>query len=257
MDRQMCDQLVDYFNDQLSEVEKHAFEKHLATCADCQEELAEWQALTDDLPYVSAAMNPPEGMKDRILSAVFEDDTSKAEKEESMEDVVPVTPLPVKEIHTPLKKKRTISWLPAVAAALMLSIGGNIFLASIVKNQQDDLVAQGEAVDQLLAYVNLTPVEGNASGTASIVKHGDETRVVVQASSLPELSNDEVYQVWLIDDEGPKRAGTFKSDSQEGAVVFTLPEGMDRDWTQVAVSHEPNAESTTPLGNVLMASNFK
>ncbi|MGB3259660.1 anti-sigma factor [Paenisporosarcina sp.] len=253
MDRQMCNQLVDYFNEQLSEVEKHAFEKHLASCEDCQVELAEWQALTEDLPYVSATTNPPEGMKERILSAVFEEETIK----EPVANTDPAPVLPVRDIDSPLKKNRVLSWFPAVAAALMLSLGTNIFLASLVKNQQEDLVAQGEAVDQLLAYVNLTPVEGNASGTASIVKHGDETRVVVQANSLPELSNDEVYQVWLIDEEGPKRAGTFKSDSQEGAVVFTLPEGMDRDWTQVAVSHEPNAESETPLGNVLMASNFK
>ena len=249
MDRQMCNQLVDYFNEQLSEVEKHAFEKHLETCEECALELAEWQSLTDDLPYVSAPINPPEGMKERILSNVFEEEATK--------EVTPVTPIVKNDKVTPIKKNRPFKWLPAVAAALMLSVGANIFLASIVKNQQDDLVAQSEAVDQLLAFVNLSPVEGNATGTASIVKHGDETRVVVQASSLPALSNDEVYQVWLIDEDGPVRAGTFKSESQDGAVVFTLPEGSKQDWTQVAVSHEPNAESKTPLGNVLMASEFK
>jgi len=248
MDRQMCNQLVDYFNEQLSEVEKHAFEKHLETCEECTIELAEWQALTDDLPYVSASVNPPEGMKARILKTVFEEELEK--------ETTPVTPIVTSEKVIPIKKNRSFAWLPAIAAALMLSVGANIFLASIVKNQQDDIVAQSEAVDQLLAFVNLSPVEGEATGTASIVKHGDETRVVVQASSLPALSNDEVYQVWLIDEDGPIRAGTFKSDSQDGAVVFTLPEGLNKDWSQVAVSHEPNADSESPLGNVLMASDF-
>lgn len=248
MDRQMCNQLVDYFNEQLSEVEKHAFEKHLETCEECTIELAEWQALTDDLPYVSASINPPEGMKARILKTVFEEELEK--------ETTPVTPTLTSEKVIPIKKNRSFAWLPAIAAALMLSVGANIFLASIVKNQQDDIVAQSEAVDQLLAFVNLSPVEGEATGTASIVKHGDETRVVVQASSLPALSNDEVYQVWLIDEDGPIRAGTFKSDSQDGAVVFTLPEGLNKDWSQVAVSHEPNADSESPLGNVLMASEF-
>lgn len=248
MDRQMCNQLVDYFNEQLSEVEKHAFEKHLETCEECTIELAEWQALTDDLPYVSASVNPPEGMKARILKTVFEEELEK--------ETTPVTPIVTSEKVIPIKKNRSFAWLPAIAAALMLSVGANIFLASIVKNQQDDIVAQSEAVDQLLAFVNLSPVEGEATGTASIVKHGDETRVVVQASSLPALSNDEVYQVWLIDEDGPIRAGTFKSDSQDGAVVFTLPEGLNKDWSQVAVSHEPNADSESPLGNVLMASEF-
>jgi len=244
----MCNQLVDYFNEQLSEVEKHAFEKHLETCEECTIELAEWQALTDDLPYVSASVNPPEGMKARILKTVFEEELEK--------ETTPVTPIVTSEKVIPIKKNRSFAWLPAIAAALMLSVGANIFLASIVKNQQDDIVAQSEAVDQLLAFVNLSPVEGEATGTASIVKHGDETRVVVQASSLPALSNDEVYQVWLIDEDGPIRAGTFKSDSQDGAVVFTLPEGLNKDWSQVAVSHEPNADSESPLGNVLMASDF-
>jgi anti-sigma factor RsiW len=248
MDRQMCNQLVDYFNEQLSEVEKHAFEKHLETCEECTIELAEWQALTDDLPYVSASINPPEGMKARILKTVFEEELEK--------ETTPVKPIVTSEKVIPIKKNRSFTWLPAIAAALMLSVGANIFLASIVKNQQDDIVAQSEAVDQLLAFVNLSPVEGEATGTASIVKHGDETRVVVQASSLPALSNDEVYQVWLIDEDGPIRAGTFKSDSQDGAVVFTLPEGLNKDWSQVAVSHEPNADSESPLGNVLMASEF-
>ncbi|WP_019412627.1 anti-sigma factor [Paenisporosarcina sp. TG20] len=245
MNRQMCDQLVDYFNGQLSEIDNSSFEKHVATCEECQIELAEWKALTDDLPLVSGSMTPPEGMKERVLNAVFE-----------QEQITPITPVALKDSITSIKKKKVFPWLPALAAVLMLSVGANIFLASIVKNQQQDIVAQSEVVDQLLAYVNLSPVVGEASGTASIVKHGDETRVVVQANSLPKLSNDEVYQVWLIDENGPIRAGTFKSDSQEGAVVFTLPEGIDQDWTQVAVSHEPNEESKTPLGNVLMASNF-
>lgn len=249
MERQMCDRLVDYFNGQLSEVEQHAFEKHLATCPDCQEELAEWQLLTEDLPYVSDSITPPEGMKERVLGNIL--------GETPVPNEIYEKPSVPDEVLLPVNKKRVISWFPAVAAALMLSVGANIFLASIVKNQQEDIVAQGEAVDQLLAYVNLTPVAGNATGTASIVKHGDETRVVVQASSLPALSNDEVYQVWLIGEDGPERAGTFKSESQEGAVVFTIPEGMNQDWTQVAVSHEPNSESETPLGNVLMASDFK
>ena len=132
MDRQICNQLVDYFNEQLSEVEKHAFEKHLETCEECALELAEWQSLTDDLPYVSASINPPEGMKERILSNVFEEEVTK--------EVTPVTPIVKNDKVTPIKKNRPFKWLPAVAAALMLSVGANIFLASIIKNQQDDFL---------------------------------------------------------------------------------------------------------------------
>jgi anti-sigma factor RsiW len=135
MDRQMCNQLVDYFNEQLNEVEKKAFEKHLETCEECTTELAEWQALTDDLPYVSASINPPEGMKARILKTVFEEELEK--------ETTPVKPIVTSEKVIPIKKNRSFTWLPAIAAALMLSVGANIFLASIVKNQQDEVAMSG------------------------------------------------------------------------------------------------------------------
>ena len=96
MDRQMCNQLVDYFNEQLNETEKQAFEKHLESCEECAIELAEWQALTDDLPYVSASINPPEGMRARILNTVFEDEVEK--------EVTPVTPIVTNEKVTPITK---------------------------------------------------------------------------------------------------------------------------------------------------------
>lgn len=246
MERVMCDLTIDYFNGQLTTEEQEAFERHLESCADCQQELAEWQALSEDLPYVSELMEPPVGMKERVLGSILGEDSPAQPV---------VTPTPVIPMESKKPRKRSTSrWLPLVAAALVLSLVGNAYLGWMVQDQQQTLVTQSETVDQLVALVNLQPLEGDSTGTASIVRNGDTIQVVVQASSLPELSNEEVYQVWLIDEEGPDRAGTFTSTGTDGAVVYTLPAGQDFSWDQIAVSHEPNKDSETPLGQVLMAS---
>ncbi len=246
MEQVMCDLTIDYFNGQLTTEEQEAFERHLESCADCQQELAEWQALSEDLPYVSELMEPPVGMKERVLGSILGEDSPAQPV---------VTPTPVIPMESKKPRKRSTSrWLPLVAAALVLSLVGNAYLGWMVQDQQQTLVTQSETVDQLVALVNLQPLEGDSTGTASIVRNGDTIQVVVQASSLPELSNEEVYQVWLIDEEGPDRAGTFTSTGTDGAVVYTLPAGQDFSWDQIAVSHEPNKDSETPLGQVLMAS---
>lgn len=246
MERAMCDLTIDYFNGLLTTEEQEAFERHLESCADCQQELAEWQALSEDLPYVSELVEPPVGMKERVLGSILGEDSPA-------QPVVAPTPVIPMESKKP-RKLSTSRWLPLVAAALVLSLVGNAYLGYMVQDQQQTLVTQSETVDQLVALVNLQPLEGDSTGTASIVRNGDTIQVVVQASSLPELSNEEVYQVWLIDDEGPDRAGTFTSTGTDGAVVYTLPAGEDFSWSQIAVSHEPNKDSETPLGQVLMAS---
>ncbi|AYC30421.1 anti-sigma factor [Paenisporosarcina cavernae] len=240
MERQTCETLIDYFNGQLNDIEKAQFEEHLQHCPSCQEELAEWQLLADDLPYAVDTVLPPNGMKDRILSNIVDD------KEEEM----------VVVNNKPIPKKPSVKWMPFIAAALLLSIGANIFLASIVSKQTDELATSQETVDELLAYVQLSSTTGDVTGTASMVKHGEEVQMVVTANSLPQLSNEEVFQVWLIDEDGPKRAGSFQTTSENGTMVFTLPENMNKDWSQIAVSHEPNKDSEKPLGEVLLASDL-
>jgi len=255
MERVMCDVTIDYFNEQLTSEEKEAFEQHLATCAECQQELAEWQALSEDLPYVSEFTEPPVGMKERVLGSIFEEATpAQADPVVPFRPATKETKQPSPVTHASSKRRGTPKWLPLLAAALVLSLVGNAYLGWMVSDQQQTLVTQSETVDQLIALVNLQPLEGDSTGTASIVRNGDEIRVVVQASSLPELTDEEVYQVWLIDEDGPDRAGTFTSTGTDGAVVYTLPAGQDFTWDQIAVSHEPTKDSETPLGDVLMAS---
>lgn len=68
-------QVIDYFNGHLQGEEKTQFEAHIKHCSACKEELEELTSLMSDIPFLAEDQIPPAGMKDRILSQVFEEET--------------------------------------------------------------------------------------------------------------------------------------------------------------------------------------
>lgn len=237
-----CDVLLDYFNNTLTEAEKTEFEKHLKTCSDCREELLELQVLTEDLPYLAEATEPNEGMKDRVLAAVFSASDAKGIK--SLE--------PVNEIKEsrPLRKQKT--WLqPLLAASLLLSLGANAYFLLNDKPAVNEPMTASAIQD-----VQLAASEGfNGSARATMVNEESAASVIVQAEQLQGLSGTEAYQVWLIDEQGNKvRAGTFRpNESGNGAVSHPMPESTNRSWQMIAVTLEPTPESAQPLGDIVLA----
>ncbi|MFD1019189.1 anti-sigma factor [Thalassobacillus hwangdonensis] len=250
-----CEKVIDYFNNQLDEKERENFEEHLKSCPDCQEELEELRALTEDLPYSADPVEPPSGMKDRVLGEVFAADDKTEEPEKKRETVVPLsdnrTSTEENARQVPQKKSKVPLGMLTLAAALVASLIGNVYFIS---NDEPTVTAPEESTDQVLERVQLQG-ETEASASAAVINQNDERVLVVQADNLQPLEGDEVYQVWLLKGETPYRAGTFKSNEQgEGAVAFSMEMLEESEWDAIAVSKEPDASSQTPQGDVLMVS---
>lgn len=238
-ERHECNVLLDYFNNTLTEAEKARFEKHLETCSDCREELLELQVLTEDLPYLAEATEPNDGMKDRILAAVFSETDAKERIEQK----------PMKESRTSRKPKQ---WLqPLLAASLLLSLGANAYFFLNDKPEVTEPITTSVIQD-----VQLAATEGfSGSAQATMVNEKNTASLIVQAEQLQKLSGTETYQVWLIDEKGDKvRAGTFRpNESGNGAVSHPMPESKNRSWQMIAVTLEPTPESAQPLGDIVLA----
>ncbi|MCD7034795.1 anti-sigma factor [Metabacillus sp. GX 13764] len=236
-DNNYCELTLDYFNDLLPEKEKREFEQHLLECDECREELKELAMLTEDLPYFSEPASPPSGMKERILANVLEENTQK-------EDIRAETPKKPGPTNPPRKR----SWiLPAMAAALFLSLIGNAWLI----NQKNDT--------QNLALENQVGLAATQSGssmtaTASLLKNENDNQLVLQAENLKGLSKGEIYQVWLLENNKPYPAGYFVPDkSGKGTVLYTIPEGSKHKWDTVAITIENQKNQPSPKGQVLLA----
>ncbi|TMU84974.1 anti-sigma factor [Bacillus sp. BHET2] len=236
MTTQQCEHLLDYYNGHLSELEKSQFEKHLENCSQCPEELLELEQLADYLPFASDVVEPPKDLEDRVFANILGEEQRATNVE-------------------PFAKRKKKAWFfPSIAAALALSLIGNAYLVTQIEDQNE--VVEQATIDQVVQYVDLAAVSGNAKGTASIIKQGAQTSMVVQASELQNLSNEEVYQVWLIKDDKPERAGTFvTSKDGKGSVVFKFNEEFTKkDWDTVAITLEPDANSQLPQGDIVLAS---
>ncbi|MYL19640.1 hypothetical protein GLW04_07040 [Halobacillus litoralis] len=251
MNDKPCDHILDYINDQLSDIERKQFEKHLSECPRCQEELKELEDLMGDLPSYMEQTEPPSGMKQRVLDEVFSNE---------------------EEDNTPVRTKRPVKWKAwsgVLAAGLLLSIGMNVYtglevsdLASENEQLESSLTEIQTALSELedsesgtaspLQQTELASAEGtNAAGTATLLNRETKQELLVQTQNLENLEPGEVYQVWLIEGETPEPAGAFTTnDTGSGGVAFTINE--EKSWDAVAITKEPQTGNQTPQGDIIL-----
>lgn len=251
-----CDRLIDYFNGDLENEEKRAFEKHLLECNECREELEELRALTDDLPYASEPVEPPQGMKERVLTNVFMEEPH----DKKVVQTAPVKPEPVEDRDRNRARRKFSWWTPLLAAALLLSLLGNAYNLFNENKNAGNPNTSSPLVASALKRVqfSLTPAasQKNIQASATLVRTDTGgVQVVVSANDLKQLKGTKVYQVWLIDGKKPYRAGTFIPDKKgSGAVSYTMNLPKSHTWDEIAISVEPNRNSQTPKGNIILVS---
>ncbi|MEK4061489.1 MULTISPECIES: anti-sigma factor [Paenibacillus] len=258
-----CELVELYVLEALPEDEMQKFEAHLMECADCSKRVKEYRSVMDLLPLASEPVQPPSGMKSRIMSRVLVAD-APAQVKRSIEEE-PVQALPVeREVKTvppaaPAKKIpfwRYVSLGLAAAVLIMMIYAGQ--LRQDVDQLQQQLSggtkpAQELKVDESVA---LSPAAKDivASGLATIVVDSSGTHLVVQAENLPELTGTEVYQVWLIKGDTPQNAGTFVSSEGSGALYYSF---KPQEYDTVAITLEPDAGGETPRGQMVLTSPIK
>ncbi|MFD8596857.1 anti-sigma factor domain-containing protein [Kitasatospora sp. NPDC059646] len=224
----------------LDETERAAFEHHLAHCAPCTQEVAEFAATLARLGTAEAATPPPR-LKARVMAAL----------PTTRQDAPRGTPAPGPRAGRRLPRR----WQGfALAACLAVAVGAGAVAvqqhretertrteAAAARQQQAALTTLLTAPD---AHLASGPVTGGGTGTA--VWSPALGRAGFWASGLPALPDDRVYQLWF-DDAGTMRpAGLLPSD---GALVLAGPVNAA---SGVGVTAEPAGGSPHPTGSPLL-----
>ncbi|WP_410667907.1 anti-sigma factor domain-containing protein [Amycolatopsis sp. cmx-4-68] len=210
----------------LTSDEQAAFERHLAECGACADEVAELRATAARLG-AAAALAPRAALRTQVLAAIA---TNRQER-----------PLVGDPVVTPLRRRRftrVTGAIASVAAAATLLVGG-VALGNHVppppptaQNAADTIVTEPDAV----TYRATTP----GARAAAVASHG-RGKVVITAQGLPALDRSRIYQVWLIGPRGPQSAGLLPGEA--GApLVADLPPDSNR----IAVTAEPAGGSPQP-----------
>jgi len=219
----MHDLAAAYAVDALDDQERAAYEAHLAGCPDCREELARLSDATASLAETVAVTPPPE-LKERVMTAIAAEEPT---------DMIPLDS----------RRRSALGWgLVAVAASvLVVSVG---LLVSNNAGQDGAVAAVLEAPDAVEVDLD-SDVGGSRFVYSESLGQG-----VFTGSELDLPEGNRVYELWLIDEEGPTAAGAFRPESAEEATV--LVEGIEPGLT-LAMTEEPEPGLAEPTGEVLLS----
>lgn len=214
-----------YALDALDEDERRAYEEHLSGCTRCREELAELSQTAALLAHGAPPATPPPELRERILA-----ETRRTHR-------ATVIPFP--------RRSRIVVGVAAAvtAAAAAIAIAFGVQWASV----SQDLDEARNAVDVLADPVaRSVPLEG-ANGRV-VVNSEREAALTVQR--LRPAPNGQTYELWVIRDGTPRRAGLFEGDDEPDVVL--LEEHVDEDAT-VAVTLEQDGGVDEPTGRILFS----
>jgi anti-sigma-K factor RskA len=228
-----------YVLDAVSEHERADFERHLAVCEACAQEVRELRDTATRLGWAAAA-DPPAGLKGTVLARVA-----------SERQLPPQRPRPVTRLRreVPVWALRLTS-----AAAALLLVAATALGVLLIRERAalDDTRQQASALTTaILQAEDAKAVSGSANGAlATAVVSRSQNRMLLLANGLPQLSSDKVYQAWLMDSSGPRSAGLLPSESAPSGVRLEAS-GIGAP-TAVAVTVEPAGGSPQPTTDPIM-----
>jgi anti-sigma-K factor RskA len=224
-----------YALDALDDDEREAFERHLAGCEPCRDEVAGLRATALRLAD-GAALPPPQRLRDRVLAEVRVTPQAR--------DVVALAPR-----RDESADPRSRLWLATAAALAVVSVGTGGVAWTQYRSAQDAR-AQAASVDRVVTDpgARLTQQRLPNGGTATLVVAGG--RAVLAGANLPELPPGRTYQLWIVRPGAVTSAGLGPEGDDAAGPWSRLVQGVQRGDT-VAVSVEPAGGSqqptTTPL----------
>jgi len=165
------DDIGAYLLGALDDGERREFERHLAGCPECQEEVERLRTAADALPGSVEQLEPPPGLKARLMAEVHRDSNVVA-----------------------LPARRRPTRLVAVAAVLLLGLVIGFGVAQLGGDETRTVTA------------TVAKAMPRAGGTLEIA--GDSA--TLELHGMPDLGAARVYQVWLQHGDRLVPARTFE-----------------------------------------------
>jgi anti-sigma-K factor RskA len=227
---QFRDDLAPWLLGALADGEREAFERHLAACGRCREEVAALRPAVEVLPLSAPPVAPPPELRDRIMRVV----RSEAELLQAAGESADRPERRERRRRPVLGSLRPA--LAAAAAAAVLAAGA---VGYVIGN------SGGGAGEHVVAAKVAFP-------TARASVRTKDGQASLQIANMPAPPRGRVYQVWL------RRNGEMPRPTQalfvvrSGAVV--IPGGL-QGADQVMVTAEPPGGSALPTSQPVIVAN--
>lgn len=241
--REIVERIPAYALHALDEDEAQQVAEHLAVCAHCRDELAAYEAAAARLAGAAPPAEPPAYVKDQLMARV-EPDARPAPK--ARPAAQKARPTWWRRVQAVLRASALV-WAP-VSAALICGL----LLVNVLMWRQVSLSSAREVVTVELMGTDTAP---DANGVIAFAPGQPEGVLVV--SDLEPLSQDQQYQLWLIDREGNRDSGAvFSVDADGCANVDVSGYRALPGYVAFGVTVEPAGGSPGPTGQQVLGSDL-
>jgi anti-sigma-K factor RskA len=222
------DFLAAYALDALDDDERERFERHLADCEECTEQLALLREPVAALAYAAEGPVPRKELRDRIIEG------ARAEPRAAV-------------IKLPRRNWALGAVAAVAAAAAALAIGLGLWansLSNSLDRERSANAAYKQAAELLAAKGSAKPLVG-ANGSLLVADTGRAAIVVCGLAGAPSAKT---YEAWVISGKSPQPAGLFRGGS--GCSPVFLTQRVPKNAT-VAVTLERAGGATSPTLPIL------
>ncbi|HEU0236443.1 MAG TPA: anti-sigma factor [Candidatus Limnocylindrales bacterium] len=251
----------------LAPEDERAVRDHLETCPEPHAEIAELGGVVPYLAESVEPVEPPAGLKARILAAAAADLEARPSPASTEADSAPVVPFPAGRApagRAPAGRAPAATrgiapsgWVLRIAAVLAVVVLGGWNL--VLQGQLRDAQAYDEGVAAVLevasrpgsqAAILADPDGDGPRGIAAVAADGS---VVIAMRDLPATAGTEVYEAWVIGGDGvPVPIGDFAVGG-DGIGVFTADATPASAGVTLALTREPAPGATTPTLPIVSA----
>jgi anti-sigma-K factor RskA len=227
--------------DALDDIERAAFDRHLASCESCRIEIDEFRETAARLADSTWSVPPPR-LRDDVMAAIAQ--------------TRQVSAAPANDWREPRSGWRRRAVAVAAAVVLAAGVGTTVYavqdqrvrneheIASAASAQAASAQAQSARVRQILAapdlVVRTAPVNGGGKVTVAASTSLDAGVVLMGATAAP--SNGRVFELWTIRGTTPVKAAVLAAGQTNAVqVVEGLPGSA-----AVGISAEPVGGSPAP-----------
>jgi anti-sigma-K factor RskA len=216
----------------MSDAEAQAFERHMAHCPSCRDEIERLRPAADALPRAVEQLAPPPTLKASLMEVVEREAEGRAHEPAR----------PARPRRSLAERLRALPGLRPVlvAGALALGVAAGFGVARL--SQEDESRTVVATVDE-----RRIP---EASARLQLQGGGDDG-AILRVQGMPTLKPNRVYQAWVLRDGTIVPQPTFEvSDNGGGAVA--IPEDLS-DAEQVLVTREQRGGARAPSEEPILA----
>lgn len=230
-----------YAVDALEEDERDAFEKHLATCQACVQEVRELTATAGRLA-LAATMPAPPRLKAQVLQQIGE---VRQERPSHRSAAI---------ASRTARPGRGMRWALAACLAGVAALGGTTVWqhqqAATARQETEDAQQQASQIAAVLSASDAKATTATVDGGAhsSVVVSHASGRAVFIASGLATPPQGKVYQLWFADGDHMRPAGLLDPARSDQSVLMT---GTVQNASGMGITVEPAGGSQQPTSSPL------